>query len=311
MTFESATPELHTTEENIVIKQRRKRLLVPEPPVEESCMRALLNTIVPFPDFPSADADTGEGTSPRGLFTFEEKAGEGRPVTVHEFLQDMTSKSVRKYGRRNRLGTVKLDVGRSEDSSSPTDLLRVVSLPKIHVTIVSLLFPHTTRTCFPTDRTPSSAQKASCKAPFSTTRDVFTPHWHAPRSRAYTHSAAVAVRHLIELDSVLGKSPDPRATPVDGARRGTVTPAEMLAVSIAPVTSPNAASGEPPSLNRAVTTQRARPLAGSSGAVLASRRKVFRAHGGKQSLARSPPGPFQYARLPLVQVKIHQGAMLP
>jgi hypothetical protein len=308
-------------------------------------MRALLNTIVPLYGFPSAGADTGEGSSsPRSLFTSEEKAGEGgtlgslvpsqacshsvlpiatpshegRPVTVHEFLQDMTSKSGRKYGRRNRLGTVKLDVGRSEDCSpipapsrcpaehrSDSRISGSCGIPPKHDT--SRLVPHLRR------------RKKHFAKPLAQRlfeADIFSSGTSSRPTDTPQDLAHIPTRQPLQFVTSSNLTPSLKSCrirerrQVDGARQGTVTPAQMLAASIAPVTSPYAASGEPSSINGAVTTQRARPLAGSSGAVLASRRKVFRAHGGKQSLARSPPGPFQYAPLPLVQVKIRQGAML-
>lgn len=57
---------------------------------------------------------------------------EGQPVTVHEFLQDMTRSKARtrKYGRRKRLGTVKLDAyayDHNERWRSPTSPLTSTS----------------------------------------------------------------------------------------------------------------------------------------------------------------------------------------
>ncbi|KAF8501492.1 hypothetical protein F5888DRAFT_1236366 [Russula emetica] len=145
----SATPGLgpHVECENIIIKRRRKRLLPPEPSscsvTVEPCIRAPLNFVLsdearPI-DLPPVD-DEGIREAcplPGDILTPEGSAGEnslihsdfgshsesalpvptssipehgGQPITVHEFLQDMTrSKAGRKYGRRNRLGTVKLD----------------------------------------------------------------------------------------------------------------------------------------------------------------------------------------------------------
>ena len=56
----------------------------------------------------------------------------GQPVTVHEFLQDITRSKAgtRKYGRRKRLGTVKLDAyayDHNEQYRSPTSLLTSTS----------------------------------------------------------------------------------------------------------------------------------------------------------------------------------------
>jgi hypothetical protein len=308
-------------------------------------MRALLNTIFPLHDCPSTGADTGEGSySPRGLLTFEEKAGEGgalgtslvpsqacshsvlqiatpsdggRLVTVHEFLQDVTSKSGRKYGRRNRLGTVKLDVaGRSEDcgptpapsrcpAENPSDS-RISGSSRIPLKHASRLIPHRRRRRRKTHLAKPLAQRlfeanvfssGTSSRPTSTAQDLA----HIPTRQPLQFVTSSNLTPSFESRRIRERRQ------VDGAGQGS----QMPAASIVPVTSPNAASGEPPSLNGAVTTQRARPLAGSSGAALASRTKKFRAHGGKQSLARSPPGPFQYAPLPLVQVKIHQGAMIP
>jgi hypothetical protein len=319
------------------IKRRRKRPLPPEPYLDESCMRTVLGTIVPLPDIPFSGDGTGEGCSSlRNLLTSEEQVGKsgtsilapsqafshsappivspshkGQPITVHEFLQGVTGKSDRKYGRRRRLGTVKLDVSRRE-------------------------------ACLPTvTATPYSAESQSDRRTSESTRIQLK---HAPRRvprlQQKEHFAKSLAQRLFEGDVFSsGTSSRPKGqnpphissrqplqfvtssnlTPslesrirkrrqVDGARQGSHVPAQMLAVPGSPATSPNPAPGGPPSRNGATTTQRART--GSFGAVLASRRNAFCARGGgKQNGARSPPGPFEYIPLPLVQVKTHQGAM--
>ncbi len=149
----SATPcpELHLECENIIvglvvsidsnwvdttsllqIKQRRKRLLPPEPYLVtvKPCTNLKAHPSLDFvlPDearpmdlSPASDGRRDASPFPGGILTTEGSAGENsssqdqggqRPVTVHEFLQDVTrSKPGRKYGRRNRLATVKLDDG--------------------------------------------------------------------------------------------------------------------------------------------------------------------------------------------------------
>lgn len=146
MTSATPGPSPHVECENIIIKRRRKRLLPPEPhPVTvESCTMAPVDLILSDEARPiePPPADDGNIREARPLFgdtlTPEDSTGEsnpihsdfdshsesalpgsitdadhgGQPITVHDFLQDMTrsGKTGRKYGRRNRLGTVKLDI---------------------------------------------------------------------------------------------------------------------------------------------------------------------------------------------------------
>ena len=113
-------------------------MLPPEPcsVTVEPCIRAPLDLVLydqalPIDsDLPPADdEDIREACPfPRDISTLDDLPGEttgslihsdfgygvsdhgGQPVTVHEFLQGvMKSKAGRKYGRRNRLGTVQLD----------------------------------------------------------------------------------------------------------------------------------------------------------------------------------------------------------
>ncbi|KAI0249804.1 hypothetical protein BJV78DRAFT_1223543 [Lactifluus subvellereus] len=350
MTCESATSGLHLEVENIIvspsspwyrssvlageclsrtlqIKRRRKRLLPPEPSLDESCMRAALDNIFPLLDFPFTGDGTGEGcSSPRDLFTSERQAGEngtsslassqacshsavpvaapdheGQLITVHEFLKGVTSKSGRKYGRRNRLATVKLDVARSEDgSSAPTPYYgetgsdgRISEYPRI-------------QSKHPSRRVPRLRRKkhlAKSLAQRILEADVFSSGTSSrPTVQDPAHTSSRQPLQFV-TSSNLTPSLEGRIRKrrqVDGAKRGSLP--QMLAVSDSP-----AAPVEPPSRNQAATTQRTRT--GGSGALLASRKKAFHVRGGKQSLARVPPGFYEYVPLPLVQVKTHRGAV--
>jgi hypothetical protein len=296
-------------------------------------MGAVFDTFVPLPDFPFAGDGSGEGRpSPRDLFTSEEQACEsgtgglapsrtcspsalpvtapshdGDPITVHEFLQGVTSKSGRKYGHSNRLGTVKLDVARSEDRS-PTPAprpaesrgeRRVSGISRIQLKHAPRRVPHLQRK--------KHLAKSLVQRLFEA--DVFSSGTSSrPTAQDPAHISSRQPLQFVTSSNLTPSSESwvRKRREVEGAGQGS--PAQMLGVSGSPATSRNAASDEPPSRSGAATTQRART--GSSGAVLASRRKVFRARGGKQSLARLLPGPpFEYVPLPFMQVKTHQGAV--
>ena len=295
-------------------------------------MRAALDNIFPLLDFPFTGDGAGEGcSSPRVLFTSERQpeAGENGPsslassqacshsavpvatsdhegqlITVHEFLEGVTSKSGRKYGRRNRLTTVKLGVTRNEDGRSAPTLYygetesdgRISEYPRIPSKHPSRRFPRLGR----------KKHLAKSLAQRFLEADVFSSGTSSSRPGPTVQDPAhTSSRQPLQFvtSSNLTPSLEGRTRKwrqVDGAKRES--PPQMLLVSGSP-----AAPVEPPGRNRAATTHR--PRTGGSGAVSASRKKAFHARGGKQSLARAPPGFYEYVPLPLLQVKTHRGAV--
>ena len=271
---------------------------------------------------------------------------EGKSVTVHEFLEDMTGKVGRKYGRKTRLATVELGAyyhptssGNRNSTPSTTPChaqvetrngQRVSALnahPRIQSRRVARRGPHPRRKkpfskslaqrlfeadVFSSGTTPSHPVDASAQNPAhtSTRRPLqFVTSLNlipSLESRIYNR------RNGVQEDARDGGSGDPAAQ---------TDQEELLRVpNSAQGASPNrmtvaATSGHPGhSLSRnrnKATTQRART--GDSAAVLVpgGNAQTFktRARGGKQSTARLAPKPFEYVPLPLVWVETRQGAV--
>lgn len=267
---------------------------------------------------------------------------EGKPVTVHEFLQDTTSKVGRKYGRKKRLATVKLGAyyptSGGNRSPTPGASLCHVQVETRNDQRVSALTAHLRK---PSRRIARRAPHPRRKEPFAKSlaqrlfeADVFSSGTTPSHPRAIDASirnpAHTSTRRPLQFVTSLNLIPPlecrihkRRKGAQEDARNGSGAPAaqadpkeELLGVS-------NSAQGHRASPNRPAaaaatsghhsssrnrnkaTTQRART--GGSAAVLAPGRRAqaskTRARGGEQSKARPGPKPFEYVPLPLMWVK--------
>lgn len=258
---------------------------------------------------------------------------EGQPVTVHEFLGDTASKVCRKYGRRNRLATVKLDVNHRGEDDSPTptppcnhdvqtrnDRRCLSAYPRIQSKHLLRRVPHLRRK---KQFTKSLAQRLF-------EADIFSSGTSS-RPAAARDSAHTSTRRPLQFVTSLNLTPslESRVYQRNGCRgrgRGSSPPA-AAAAAVSEVLAP--AASDPalgPSLKRPTfcvatasaqrktssrnwngsVTQRVRT--GGAAVVLSSGRKVFRTHGGKQSQAQVPHSPFEYFPLPLVRVQNTSGS---
>ena len=267
---------------------------------------------------------------------------EGQFVTVHEFLQDRESRVCRKYGRRNRPATVKPDAHYRDHSEvcSPTpsstpcrvqvesrnDRRGVSAYPRIQSKHITRRAPHHRR----------KKQFAKSLAQRLFEADVFSSGSSESSRLTFVRDPAhTSTRRPLQFVTSLNLTPslESRMYPrrKGGARDGSRAPtqadsdSEILAVSNTardasphpnPIRPTAAATSGGRSSSRtwnSATAQRARlgTAGGSAAAALASGRRAqaFRARGGKQSVARGPPSPFGYVPLPLVWVKMRQGAV--
>jgi hypothetical protein len=270
---------------------------------------------------------------------------EGQPITVHEFLQDMTrsGKAGRKYGRRNRLGTVKLDAydhhsKQCRTSSTPP------STSNCHI-----------ETQTRNDRDDSAYPRGRVQSEQHLSRQV--SHWHLRRKKRFAKSLA---QRLFEADVFssgassrsTGVTPDQnpahtssrrplqfitslnltpsmesriygkKQQPPFGKARTTSASSGSADSEIQPVS--QADDSVPDSLQDdclAVTTsggklstrnwngaatRKKRARARASPAIMrGSGKRAFRMRhgGGKQSSAQVPHNPFDYVPLPLVRVE--------
>ncbi|KAH9999171.1 hypothetical protein BJV74DRAFT_882990 [Russula compacta] len=308
--------------ENIIIKRRRKRLVPPDivlsdggrlldyPPASDGTRDGR-----PSSGDPSTPCGRAHESSPvlsqicsRSALAIP--SHEGQPVTVHEFLQDTASKTRSKYGRRNRLATVKLDVNHRGEDDSPTptppcdhdvetrnDRRRISAYPHIQPKHLPRPVPHPRRR---KQFTKSLAQRLF-------EADIFSSGTSS-RPTAARDSAHTSTRRPLQFVTSLNLTPslESRVYQRNG-RQGkgkggspAAADSEVLApVASVPALGPSpkcptscaaaaSAQRKPSSRNwNGSVTQRVRT--GGSGVVLSSGRKAFRTRGGKQSRAQVPP----------------------
>ncbi|KAI9440073.1 hypothetical protein H4582DRAFT_2056703 [Lactarius indigo] len=311
------------------IRRRRKRWPPSEPCLDKS-YTAPPDTILP--NLPVSELpSSGTGFTPRGLLTPENLGQTGKPweenpadsetcsppipvpqatdshegqsITVHQFLQDMTKKPRRKYGRRNRFATVKLDVhcnegsspspiSCSDDSGCQSDGDQGAPTP---------YRAHHVQLRHPPRRVPYRRQKLFAKplAQRLLEADVFsTGTLSRPTAQDSAHTSTRRPLHFItslNLTPSLETRIYKRRQVVAGGRSSTRNDSPGV----------NLACGRAPDRNTLDTR------GGGSGAILTSGKRMLRTRGRKQGLARSSGGPFEFVPLPLVRVKTHQGAVLP
>jgi len=265
---------------------------------------------------------------------------EGKPVTVHEFLQDTTSKVGRKYGRKKHLATVELGAYYPISSGNH---------PRTSPCHIQVETQNDQRVSAPTARLHKPSRRITRRAPHPRRKkpfakslaqrlfeaDVFSSGTDPSHPRAVDASvrnpAHTSTRRPLQFVTSLNLIPSlecrihkRRKGAQEDARDGSGAPAaqadpkeELLGVSnsahwqgASPPNRPAAAAAtsghHSSSRNRnKATTQRART--GGSAAVLAPGRRAqtskTRARGGEQSKARLGPKPFEYVPLPLVWVK--------
>lgn len=344
------------------IKRRRKRLPPPEPRLGEpgTCAKTPLDLVLPDEGPPTdlspvIDGIRGVYPFPGGVSTLEDytASGEsspvlsqtcshsvlpipnhgGQPITVHEFLQDMSAgrRAGRKYGRRNRLATVKLDA--HYRSRSPTPITLGPSSCHVETRndqrISARYYPriqskHPSRQVVP-HRQRKKKQLAKPLAQRLFEADVFSSGTSSPRPMSDRDPAAhTSSRRPLQFTTSLNMTPslESRIYPKKGGPHGKArkTTAEIRAPSQADGsalgTSPNglaAATCSELSSRRwngaATPTQRTRT--GASAAVVASGKRAFRTRGGKRNAAQMPPSPFEYVPLPLVRVETVRGYTNP
>lgn len=253
----------------------------------------------------------------------------GQPITVHDFLQDLSAsgRAGRKYGRRNRLATVKLDAyHHSEDCRSRTPITpsswsvetrnerHFFAYPRIQFKHkrLSRRVPHPRRKkqlakslaqrLFEADvfSSGTSYRPLSARDPAHTssrqplqfiTSLNLTPSLES-RSRICEKKWA---RHGRTRKSSAAADPEMRvmASQSDGSASGTLPSSNRPAIATG--------DGKPSSRSRnEASTQRTRTAA----AGLASGKRAFRTRGGKLTAAQVRPSPFEYVPLPLMRVEL-------
>ncbi|KAH8994837.1 hypothetical protein EDB92DRAFT_230161 [Lactarius akahatsu] len=317
--------------ENIIIRRRRKRWPPTEPRLDES-YTVPPDTILPnLPvlEFPSSSPNTG--FTPRGPLTLEDlgqtgelreenpadseacspsmpapqatnTSHEGQSITVHQFLQDMTKKPCRKYGRRNRFAAVEpgdfrnegpspSSISCSDEPDGQSDGDQGTSTPhRAHH--VQLRHP---------SRVPRRRQRLFTKplAQRLLEADVYsTGTFSRPTAQDSVHTPARRPLHFItslNLTPSLETRIYKRRQVVAGGSSSTRNDSPGVTL----------ARGRAPDRNTLDTR------GGGSGAILSSGKRMLRTRGRKQGLARSSAGPFEFVPLPLVRVITHQGAVLP
>ena len=358
-------------------------MLLPAPCLDESlaCATTSPNIVLPdedcfnLPDIPLAgdsirelsdcpshgdsltyDRHTGESSpiisqacyhSESSLQTLD-RDREGKTVTVHEFLQDVTGKVSRKYGRKSRLATVTLGAYYSNGSGNRS---RTPSTTPCHVQVETR---NDQRVSAPTAHRRIESRRIARRAPHPRRKKPFAKSFAQRLFEADVFSSGTTPSHPVDA-SVRNPAHTSTRRPLqfvtslnlipslesriysrrrkgvrEDARDGSGAPAAAQAdppEELLGAASTNSAQGaalpnrlaaaatsghHSSSRNRnKATTQRART--GGSAAVLAPGRRAqlkARARGGnsKQSTARLAPKPFQYVPLPLVWVKNAAGS---
>ena len=306
------------------IRRRRKRWSPSEPRLDDTYVTPPDNTL---PNLPSLEfLPSSAGFTSQGLLTSErngEKSSalsenssppvpapqatmgghDGQSITVHQFLQDLTKKPCRKYGRRNRFATVELDVYRNEGSSPSSISCSDDCQSDQNATTRHVQLRHTSKRKMPHRRQKHFAKPLAQRL-FEA--DVFsTGAFSRPTAQDPAHTPT---RQPLQFITSLNMSPSlerriyQRRQLVAGGSSSTRTLASVSDFPGATV---------PPSrgLDRnTLDTQGARTGDGP-GAFSSSGKRMLRTRGRKRGLARSPAGPFEFVPLPLVRVKTHQGAV--
>ena len=333
------------------IRRRRKRLdfILPDGGrlVDLSPVRDGIREAYPLP----GDVLTLEGHADESCPVFSQIGSHSesalptptnQPITVHEFLLGMSAsgRAGRKYGRRNRLATVKLDAyDRSEVRRSPSPRLgpTPITPSSLHAETrddqlerISAYYPRIVHKR-PSRRVPHPRRKkqlAKSLAQRLFEADVFSSGTSSSRPISDRDPAAhTSARRPLQFITSLNLTPSlSRIYPPqkwahhhgEAAREASSESAaadlgiwaaadQAEADDSAPDTSWSnglvaATCGEPPSRswNGTRTGSPAAP-------VLASGKRAFRMRGGRQSAAAAqvqPTSPFEYVPLPLVRVEL-------
>ncbi|KAF8274850.1 hypothetical protein EI94DRAFT_1713187 [Lactarius quietus] len=222
-------------------------------------------------------------------------------ITVHQFLQDLTKKPCRRYGRRKGFATVELpvDVYCSEGSSASSPISGSddrQTTRHVHSRHPSRRVPHRRHKLFakPLAQRLFEADVFSTGA-FSQPTAQDPPHTFTRRPLQFITSLNLSpsseTRIYQRRQVVAGGSSSARTLAVSDFPGDTVAPGRALDRNI-------------------LDTQGAR-IGGSPGTFLSSGKRVLRARGWKQGLARSPAGPLDFIPLPLVRVKTQHAAVQP
>ncbi|KAF8485915.1 hypothetical protein DFH94DRAFT_688278 [Russula ochroleuca] len=318
------------------IKRRRKRLLPPEPCLDE---RAPLDFVLPDEGLSDLSPGTREAYPlSGGVLTLDGNTGEsspvlsqicppsdlpigpildheGQPITVHEFLQDMSasSRAGRKYGRRNRLATVKLDDYHSKDCRGPTPLTpsscgvesrndrRISDYPCIQ-----------SGSKHPSRRVPHLRRKKRLAKPLAQRlfeADVFSSGTSS-RPMSDRGPAHTSSRRPLQFITSLNLIPSlesriyPKKEKWSHGKAGNASAADPEIWAASQADDPAPAGTSPNGL--AVATCRKpwnRNWNGTQTGASAAGKRGFRMRGGRQSAAQVlSPSPFGYVPLPLVRM---------
>jgi hypothetical protein len=277
--------------------------------------------------------------SSHSTLSIPDHGGRLEPVTVHEFLQDMTgtrSKAGRKYGRRKRVATVKLDgYHHSLDHGSLT--LAPLTPPSCHLEtrndqrISAYCSPARIQSQRPgpSRQVPHLRRKkrfAKSLAQRLFEADVFSSGTSSRSTGTLDQNPAhISTRRPLQFITSLNLTPSLegriyRKKQAPYATASSVSAdSEIQAVSQADDSVPDTlsdgcpavatSSGKPWSRNRNGTATWNRAQAGaSSTAVQASGKGAFRTRthrgGGKRSSTQVPHNLFEYVPLPLVRVDV-------
>jgi hypothetical protein len=229
---------------------------------------------------------------------------DGQSITVHQFLQDLTKKPCRKYGRRNQFAAVELDAYCSEGSSASPISCSDDCQSDEGATTCHVQLRHASRR-----RVPHRRQKHFAKplAQRLFEADVFSAGAFAqPTAQDPAHTST---RPPLQFITSLNLSPSLETRIYQ--RRQVVAGGRSSKRTSAVSDFPGAIGAPGRALNRNTLDTRGTRTGGSPGAFLSSKKRVLRARGRKQGLARSSAGPFEFVPLPLVLVKTLQGAVQP
>lgn len=229
---------------------------------------------------------------------------DSQSITVHQFLQDLTKKPCRKYGRRNQFAAVELDVRCSEGSSPSPISCSDDCQSEEGATPRHVQLRHTHRR-----RVPHRRQKHFAKplAQRLFEADVFsTGAFAQPTAQDPAHTLT---RMPLQFITSLNLSPSLETRIYQ--RRQVVAGGSSSKRTSAISDFPGAIGAPGRALNRNTLDTQGTCIGGSPGAFLSSGKRVLHARGKKQGLARSLAGPFEFVPLPLVRVITHKGAVQP
>ncbi len=287
---------------------------------------------------PDAHSPVHSQISSHSPLSIPDHGGQLEPVTVHEFLQDMTetrSKAGRKYGRRKRVATVKLD-GYHHSLDRGRLTLAPLTPPSCHLEIrndqrISAYYSPAriqSQRPGPSRQVPHLRRKKRFAKPLAQRlfeADVFSSGTSSrPTVIPDQNPAHISTRRPLQFITSLNLTPSLEGR-ICGKKHAPYATAssisadsEIQAVSQADDSVPDTlsdgcpavatSSGKPWGRNRNGTAMWNRAQAGafSTANVQASGKRAFRTHhgGGKRRSTQVSHNLFEYVPLPLVRVDV-------